>query len=119
MKKLIIALLALATSLAAASDVSGVWNGKGGIQDVKYGTVPATAQLTLLQSGSTVQGTFKMDNGKIMPIATGSVDGNQIVFVVSVGTGQITARFTPIANRLIGRMTGSNGKVIDFIFTKQ
>jgi hypothetical protein len=118
MKKLVIALLALATSLAA-SDVSGIWSGKGGIQDAKYGSVPTTAQLTLLQAGATVTGTFKMDNGKIMPISTGSIDGNQIVFVVNVGTGQITARFAPIANRLVGRMTSSTGKVIDFVFTKQ
>ena len=118
MKKLIIALLALVTSLAA-SDVSGVWNGKGGIQDVKYGSVPTLGQLTLLQAGSKVTGTFKMGNGNVMPISTGSFDGTQVVFVVTAGTGQITARLTPSANGLTGTMTSSTGKVINFVFTKQ
>src|SRR5271157_1745338 len=115
MKKLIVVLLSVAASLAAA-DCSGIWNGKGGIEDAKYGSVPMTAQMTLLQAGSSVSGTLKMGNGPIMQIASGNVSGSTITF--AVGTGG-TATLTQSGTQLKGRLTSSKGQILDIVFTKK
>ena len=113
MKKLASILLALAFSLQGA-DYSGIWNGKGGIEDAKYGSVPQTAQLTLLQAGSSVTGTLKIGNGKPIPITSGTASGNQITFAVSGGTGTLTQN----GSSLQGRLTSSQGKIFDVVFNK-
>ena len=63
MKKLAIMMFLFGASLFAQTSFSGIWNGKGGIGSARYGTVPQTSQMTLLQAGRSVQGTFKMGNG--------------------------------------------------------
>ena len=114
MKKLIVVLLSLAVSLAAA-DCSGIWNGKGGIESAKYGSVPQTAQMTLLQAGSSVTGTLKIGNGSIMKIASGAVSGSTVTFAVGRGTGTLTQS----GAQLSGRLTSSQGQILDIVFTKQ
>ena len=64
MKKFAFITLAFAASLVAA-DVTGAYAGKGSIESTKYGGVPYTAQLTLLQDGSSVSGTLKMGGAKV------------------------------------------------------
>jgi diacylglycerol kinase family enzyme len=112
MKKLLVVLLSLAASLLAA-DYSGIWNGKGGIESAKYGSVPQTAQLTLLQAGSSVSGTLKIGNGAIMKIASGAVSGSTITFAVGGGTGTLTQS----GAQLKGRLTSSKGEILDIVFT--
>ena len=114
MKNSAIMMLVFAASLAAA-DNSGIWNGKGGIEDAKYGSVPQTAQMTLLQAGSAVSGTLKVGNGTPMPISVGTVSGNQITFVVKGGTGRLTQN----GAQLSGKLTSPAGEVFDIVFTKQ
>jgi hypothetical protein len=114
MKKLVVVLLSLAASLTAA-DFSGIWNGKGGIESAKYGSVPQTAQMTLLQAGSSVSGTLKIGNGPIQKIASGTVSGSTITFAVSGGT----ATLTQSGGQLQGKLTSSRGQILDVVFTKQ
>ncbi len=114
MKKLALVMLALTVSLQASTDFSGIWNGKGGYQDAKYGSVPATAQLTLLQSGSSIKGTLKIGNSKPIEITSGSVSGSEITFVVKGGTGTLTQN----GSKLQGKLTSSKGKILDIVFTK-
>jgi hypothetical protein len=115
MKKLAIVALTFAASLAA-SDLSGIWNGKGGFEDAKYGAVPSTAQLTLVQAGSTVSGTLKIGNGPVIHISNGSVSGSQITFAAGGGG---TAALTANGSQLSGKLTSSTGKILDVVFSKQ
>jgi ABC-type phosphate/phosphonate transport system substrate-binding protein len=117
MKKLAIMMLASALSLAAA-DYSGIWSGKGGKEDSRYGTVPATAQMTLLQAGSSLSGTIKLGNGKPVKITSGNVSGNHLSVVLAMPNGQVTGSLTQTGAQLAGKMTASNGEVYDFVFTK-
>jgi hypothetical protein len=110
-------MLASALSLAAA-DYSGIWSGKGGKEDSRYGTVPATAQMTLLQSGASLSGTVKVGNGKPTKITSGTVSGNQLSIVLTSAGGQVTGKLTQSGTQLTGKMTASNGEVYDFVFTK-
>ena len=114
MKKLAIVALAFAASLLAA-DYSGSYTGQGGFESAKYGSVPATAQLTLLQSGSTVTGTLKLGGGAVVPISSGTVSNNQITFAADNGTATLVANGT----QLTGKYTTSTGDVLDVVFTKQ
>jgi len=117
MKKLAIVLLAFAASLAGQANYSGIWNGKGGVVSAQYNSVPVTAQVTLIQSGTSLQGTFKAGNGKPVPL-TGSISGNQVVF--SVGQGAVTANLTAqTARQLTGTMTSNGGQVANMVFTLQ
>jgi hypothetical protein len=119
MKKLIIIMLTAVSSLVAA-DYSGIWNGTGGKEDTRYGSVPATAQMTLLQAGSSFQGTLKMGSGAPMAISSGAVSGSTLTFVIkSTGGAQVTGNFTANGSQLTGKMTASNGQVYDFVFTKK
>jgi hypothetical protein len=114
MKKLAIAAFAFVTCLTAA-DNSGIWKGKGGFEDLKYGSVPATAILTLVQAGSTVSGTLKIGNGPLYTLSAGTVSGNQITFAVGKGgTGSLTLNGTTLQ----GKLTSSTGKILDIVFTK-
>ena len=115
MKKLVMIALASAASLAAAN-FSGIWNGKGGFEDPKYGLVPQTAQLTLLQAGSSLTGTLKLGNGKPIPITSGTVSAGSITFAVgSGGTGKLTEQ----GGKLAGKLTSSTGKVYDVVFAQK
>ena len=115
MKKLIVVLLSMVASLAAA-DCSGVWAGKGGIESAKYGSVPQTAQMTLLQAGTSVTGTLKIGNGKVMQISSGNVSSLTITFAVGAGTGTLS-----IMNgaQLAGKLTSPKGEILDLVFTRQ
>jgi hypothetical protein len=118
MKKLATILLMLGATLSAA-DYSGTYTGKGGIEDARYGSVPQTAQLTVLQSGSTFKGTMKLGNGKPAQITSGTVTGTQLTFVVTPNGGkQITGHLSQTGAGLAGKMTSSTGKVFDVVFTK-
>jgi len=114
MKKLVVLLLSLTTFLAAAN-YSGIWNGKGGIESAKYGSIPQTAQMTLLQAGSSVSGTLKIGNGRPMQLSAGAVSGSTITFAVSGGTGTLTQN----GAQLQGKLTSSRGEILDIVFTKQ
>jgi len=116
MKKLAIMFLACAASLAAA-DYSGIWNGKGGMASAKYGSVPYTAQLTLLQDGTALKGTFKAGNGAPVPLTSGSVSGTQVTFAIAGGA--VTAVLSQSGTQLVGKMTSSGGGVVSFVFTKR
>jgi hypothetical protein len=118
MKKLAIMMLVGAASLAAA-DFSGIWSGKGGKEDPRYGSVPATAQMTLLQAGTSLSGSLKLANGKPTKISSGSVSGNQVTVVLTSPGGQVTGRLTQTGAQLTGKMTSSNGEVYNFVFTKE
>ena len=118
MKKTSIALLFFVASLCRA-DCSGIWNGKGGKEDPRYGLVPANAQMTLEQAGSSVTGTLKISNGSVMKITSGSVSGNQITFVIASKGGQITGNFSQNGSQLTGTMTASTGDTYNFAFTLQ
>ena len=114
MKKLALVTLALAASLSAA-DYSGVWKGKGGFESAKYGSVPATAQMTLVQAGSSLSGTLRIGNGALIKLTNGTVSGNQITFAVGPsGTGSLTVS----GNQMSGKLTSSTGNVLDIIFSK-
>ena len=118
MKKLAIMMFILAASLAA-QDLSGIWNGKGGKEDKKYGTVPATAQMTILQAGSSFHGTLKMNaTGKLMQITNGTSSGGKVTFAIVNGSQQITGNLSVSGSQLTGKMTMSNGSIFDFVFTK-
>jgi len=117
MKKLIVLLLTL-TPYLAASDLSGIWNGKGGKEDPKYGLVPSTVQMTLLQAGSSVSGTIKVGNGPLIKIPSGSVSGESVKLVVgnaTAGSGTFTWNGS---NSLSGRLTSSRGDIFDLVFTR-
>lgn len=116
MKKLAIMMLTLAASLAA-QDYSGIWNGKGGKQDPKYGLVPRTAQMTVLQAGATFTGTLKIGASAPMKITSGTVSGSQLTFAIVNGSAQITGSLSLSGSQLNGTMTASNGGVYDFVFT--
>ena len=115
MKKLIVVLLLTLTPYLVAADLSGVWNGKGGKEDAKYGKVPVTVQMTLLQAGSAVSGTIKMGNGPIVKIPSGNVSGNSVKFAVGDGSG--SGSFTWNGSNLSGRLTSSRGDIYDVVFT--
>ena len=115
MKKLVVLLLSLTTFLAAA-DYSGIWNGKGGIESAKYGSVPQTAQMTLLHAGSTVSGTLKLGNGAVWKITSGSVSGSAITFALDNGS---TRSLAQSSSQLQGKITSSKGAILDIVFTKQ
>jgi hypothetical protein len=118
MKKAAITLLLFATTVFA--DCSGIWNGKGGKEDPKYGLVPMTAQMTLEQAGSSVSGTLKIGNGGVMKITSGSVSGSQVTIVITgKGGGQMTGSFTQNGAQLTGKMTVSTGDTYDFAFVLQ
>ena len=117
MKKLAIVILAFAASLSAA-DFSGVWNGTGGKVDSRYGVVPQTAQMTVVQAGSSFTGTLKIGSGKPMQIKSGAVSGTQLTFAIVTGAAQITGSLTQNGTQLSGRMTASNGQTFNFVFTK-
>jgi hypothetical protein len=121
MKKLVVVLLSLASFLTAqSSSVSGIWNGKGGVEDPKYGSVPMTAQMTLQQAGSSVSGTLKIGNGKIMQITSGAVSGNTITFAVGNGSTTVgSASLTQSGAQLAGKLTSSTGSIFDVVFTQQ
>jgi hypothetical protein len=119
MKKLAILMFVLAASLAA-QDLSGIWNGKGGKEDLKYGKVPATAQMTILQAGTTFHGTIKLNSGKPMTIATGTSSGGKLTFsLTTTGGGRITGNLALSGGQLTGKMTSSTGSIYDFVFTKR
>lgn len=119
MKKLAITMLTFAASLAA-QDFSGIWNGKGGKEDPKYGTVPQTAQMTVLQAGTSFHGTLKLGtNGGLMQITNGTVSGGNLTFTIISGKAQITGNLAASGSQLSGKMTASNGSTFDFVFTKQ
>lgn len=117
MKKLAIMMFMFASSLAAQS-YSGIWNGVGGKVDARYGLVPQTAQMTLLQAGSSLKGTLKIGTGKPVAITSGTVSGTQLTFVIGGSGGQITATLSQSGAQLTGKMTASNGMVFDFVFTQ-
>ena len=119
MIKITMGMLLLAGSLAA-QNYAGIWNGQGGKEDAKYGTVPQTAQMTLLQAGSSVSGgSLKLGNFTPLTIVSGSVSGTKLSFVAQTKNGQqITANLTASGGQLTGKMYGSNGTVFDFVFTK-
>ncbi len=116
MKKFILIATTFCLSLSAA-DLTGGWNGKGGIESAKYGSVPQTAKMTLVQDGASLTGTFRLGNGPIMQITSGSVSGNQISFIV--GQGLSTAVLTQNGATLQGKMTTSKAAVIDLVFSRQ
>jgi hypothetical protein len=115
MKRLAMIMLAFAASLAAA-DYSGIWSGTGGIESVKYGSVPQTARMTLNQAGSTVTGTLQLGNAQVVTITSGTVSGSTITF--AAGTA-FTASLTQTGTQLSGKVTSSRGEVMDVVFTKQ
>lgn len=117
MKKFVPILVVLAGSLLA-SDHSGIWYGKGGYEDPKYGTVPEVATITLLQAGSTIKGTLRIggQNAKILTITSGTVNGATITF--AVGSDQ-TGTLTEDGAQLKGRLTSSTGRVLDLVFNKR
>jgi tetrahydromethanopterin S-methyltransferase subunit A len=115
MKKLVIVAFAFAASLAAQANYSGIYKGVGGMESVKYGSVPATAQMTLLQAGSSISGTLKLGNGTVMKLTSGSISGSQITFAVVGGTGSLVVKGT----QLQGKLTSSKGQILDIVFTKQ
>lgn len=116
MKRLAMVLLVFAASLAAA-DHSGIWKGTGGIESVKYGSVPQTATLTLLQAGEKITGgSLKMGNAEPVAVTSGSVSGSTITF--AAGT-VFTATLTEVGTQLQGKVTSSRGEVMDVVFTKK
>ena len=118
MKKLATILHMLGATLSAA-DYSGTYTGRGGREDPRYGTDPRSAQLTLLQAGSSFSGSLKIGNSSPMPISSGTVNGTQLTFVVSTGGhGRITGLFSQNGAVLSGKMTASTGQIYDFVFTK-
>ena len=117
MKKLAIMMFMLAASLAA-QDYSGIWNGKGGKEDSRYGLVPRTAQMTLLQAGTSLTGSLKIGTGAPMHITSGTVSGSQLTFVITNGSARITGNLSQSGAQLSGKMTASTGDTFDFVFTK-
>jgi hypothetical protein len=113
-KKIVTLAVMLAASLAA-QDFSGIWNGTGGKVDSHYGTVPATAQMTVLQAGNSFSGTFKLGNNKPVTISAGAVSGSQLNFVVN---GFVTGTLSFSGANLTGKMTSNTGDVYNFVFTK-
>src|SRR5947208_966934 len=120
MKKLLLCGLLFAFTLAA-SDVSGIWNGKSAQNTTKYGPVRTPVQVTLLQAGTNVTGTFKIDNAKPVAIKTGTASGNQVSISLLVGGGKvITANLTlQGTNQLTGNLTDSQGQMYALSLTKQ
>ena len=118
MKKLAIMVLLFAASLASAQEYSGIWNGVGGKVDSHYGTVPATAQMTLIQAGTSLKGTIKLGNGKPVAITSGTVSGTQLTVVIVNSSFQMTGNLSQSGSQLTGKMTSSSGTVYNFVFTQ-
>jgi hypothetical protein len=118
MKKLAMMMFAFSASLAA-QDLSGIWNGLGGKEDAKYGKVPATAQMTVLQAGTSFHGTLKLNTGKVFQITNGTITGGRLTFAMTVNGHQITANLLLTGAQLSGKMTSSTGAIFDFVFTKK
>jgi hypothetical protein len=111
MKKSLLTMLALAASLGAAQDYSGIYNGKAVVQSARYpGGVPYTVQITLIQAGTSLTGTLKIGNSKPIPIVSGTASGGSLTFATA-GKVQSTAQLTANGNELAGRMTTSVGAV--------
>jgi len=119
MKKLATLVLLLAGGLSAATDFSGIWNGSGSTPDPKYGSVPVNMQMTLLQAGTSLSGTVKVNNANPMKITSGSVSGsNASIVIVSNGNQQTTIQLTLNDPNLTGRVTTSTGKVYTIALKK-
>src|SRR5262249_40076869 len=111
MKKLAVAILITFAASFAADDYSGVWNGKGGKEDARYGLVPRTAQMTILQAGTSFTGTLKLGaSAAPMKITTGTVSGSQLTFAIVSGNARITGSFSKNGTQLSGKMTASSGE---------
>lgn len=119
MKKIAILWLGLAIVALAKSDLSGIWDGKGGRQTEKYGSIAATAQLTLLQAGDSVKGTLKIGNGTVMTITSGVVSGSAIRFNVGTEKEGIlgSVELTRDGSTLRGQVSMYDGRVFDMVFT--
>jgi hypothetical protein len=119
MKKLLLTMLAFAASLTAA-DYSGIYNGKAVQPSEKYaGGVPYSLQMTVLQSGQTFTGTFKIGTGKPVPIVSGSVSGSSLTFsMVANSKMQSTAQLSASGDLLTGRITMSTGAVLTVALKK-
>ena len=119
MKKLATLALLLAGGLSAA-DFSGIWNGNGSVQDSKYGSLPTTMQMTLLQAGNSLTGTLKVNNAKPAKITSGTVNAsNATIVMVSPQGHQSTSQLTINGNQITGRVTTSTGKVYTVLLKKQ
>jgi len=72
--------------------------------------------LTLLQAGTSVTGTLKIGNGKVMQISSGNVSSLTITFAVGAGAGTLS-----IMNgaQLAGKLTSPKGEIFDMVFTRQ
>lgn len=116
MKKAAIMLFFFGASVFAQTSFSGIWNGTGGIASARYGTVPQTSQITLLQSGSSVQGTVKLGNNPVLKITSGTVSGSSLNLIVANGVA--TGTLTQNGSQLVGTLTSSTGIVISFVFTQ-
>jgi len=120
MKKIAIVVLSLAAAASAAeSKLTGIWNGTGGSESGQYGTVPVTAELTLLHAGNTVTGTFRMAQGMVMKISSGVVCGSKITFAVGTEKEGVlgTAVLTQNGDTLQGKVTSNQGEVYELVFT--
>jgi hypothetical protein len=120
MKRLLLCGLLLTWTLAAA-DVSGIWNGKAAQSSAKYAQIPSSLQVTLLQAGNDVTGTFKVGNSKPIAIKSGTASGSQLSLALQPsGAGLVTATLgLQPSGQITGTMTDSQGNVFTVSLKKQ
>lgn len=120
MNKLIVMMMVVAGSLAAQTNYSGIWEGKGVIQSARYpGGVPMKVEMTLLQSGTALQGTVKTSNIKPYTITTGTVSGNSLSIVTTSNKATQTIQLTATSpTTMSGSVTTSTGEVYQLSLVK-
>ena len=83
---------------ASAADFSGKWSGSS--TDKSMGTV----YVVLKQDGTKLSGSAGPSESRQLPIATGKVDGDHLVFDVKMGDGVIHFDLTAADSDLKGTM---------------
>jgi hypothetical protein len=119
MKKLLFSVLLLSVSALIASDVTGLWVGKGSKADPKYGMIPSNFQIGITQAGSKITGFMMRDKHDAVKFTSGAISGNQITISYSEGTSLFTGQLSVSGTQVTGRLTSSAGEVYLFSATKK
>jgi hypothetical protein len=119
MKKILLSTVLLVASALSAADATGLWVGKGGKADPKYGVIPTTFKIGLTQAGSKITGFIIRDKHEAVNFTSGSISGNDIMISYREDTNIVTGHLTVDGVQVSGRLTSTSGEVYNFAATKQ
>lgn len=77
----------LLSAIALLADVTGKWSGSFDVTGPEGQTQSHTAFLNLKQDGNTLTGTAGPNEGELMDIKAGKIDGDKITFEVVLDSG--------------------------------